>query len=175
MPPIAASSVEKARLRFCANQPSTRRVSSMTSGPMPSPGVSRICTTCHLRIRARRSAVSGPRPSLRWTSCARPVFERHAVGVVDQLLDGAAGAPGIREHVGGEMRHRGIELGIGHAEIREAHRLGLAARNRCARVNDISSALARPMRRGRRWLTGPTPAPDPICRACRRTWRSRRR
>src|SRR5581483_4609720 len=42
MPPIGASLTSKAKLRFWANQPSTRRVASITSGPMPSPGVTRI-------------------------------------------------------------------------------------------------------------------------------------
>ena len=40
--PFGALSVWNARLRLALNQPSTRCVSSMTSGPIPSPGVSRI-------------------------------------------------------------------------------------------------------------------------------------
>src|SRR6201996_7607145 len=42
MPPIWAVSVWKAKLRFLEYQPSTRCVCSITSGPMPSPGVRRI-------------------------------------------------------------------------------------------------------------------------------------
>src|SRR6185437_6029902 len=59
MPPIGASLISAPKLRFWAYQPSTRRVASITSGPMPSPGVTRILCMRFLLDPGFRDVLAG--------------------------------------------------------------------------------------------------------------------
>src|ERR1700744_3605031 len=102
MPPTRASSVSYAKPRL-PNQPSTRRVASITSGPMPSPGRVRI-----LNMRSNPGRLS---------------FVVFFVG--RNLVFAAQGQPDIIPAIEQALLAEGINIELDHAAIGAANFLGL--------------------------------------------------
>src|SRR5665213_1651509 len=125
--------------------PTGVRPSSWAQAPALQDSLSSICRFSsprhldgpHLWAMTKRRLLAHPGETLGYFGAAsdramqfmrKTGFQGHPVRVVEQFFVRRVAAPGIRENVLREGGNRGIDLGVGHAEIGETHIGCFAAR-----------------------------------------------